>query len=210
MAITDTFLLAGEAMSQRLGIYWPHLLMVMNRESGISAQARNPRSLASGLIQITDLPRSGWNGTREQFLALSNEAQLPYVERYLSRYMRFNLNSVRRIHQALFLPATLSEGDSPNLVLLRRNGTRWDGQEAVYYAGHTELDIGNKGYITLGDVEKVDIRDAARPNSPYQQAIARLRSLGRFMQESSTSGLAIAVSLLVGGATAYYLFTRRG
>lgn len=210
MALTDSFLLAGERMSQRLGIHWPHLLMVMNRESRINSHARNPSSLASGLIQNTDLPGIGWTGTREEFLALSNEQQLPYVERFLSRYKQYNLNSVRRIHQALFLPATLSEGDSPSLVLLRQNGTRWNGQEAVWYTSHKQLDIGNKGYITLGDVEKIDIRDAAYPNSPYQQAIARLKSLGRFMEQSTESSFPLIATLAVGAATAYYFYSRRG
>jgi len=173
---SDAFLEKGSEMSKRLGIYWPHLLMVMNLESGISPAAHNPGG-ASGLIQFTNLAGVGWSGTSEAFRALSDVDQLPYVERFLSFYKKDKLDSVRRIHQALYVPATLPEGSDPDLVLTRADGTRWGGREAQYYADNHSFDADNKGYITAGDLEKADIKAAAPASSGYQRAVKRLQEL---------------------------------
>ena len=178
--LSDEFLRAGAAMAQRLRMSWPDLLLVMNRESGISPRAKNPSSGAAGLIQFTNLAGVGWSGTIEQFLSLSGVEQLPYVERFLRPYANYNLNTAGRIHQALFVPATLPGSLDDSLPLVRRGGTRWSGSncnEACIYEGHAFLDVGNKGYITAGDLETIDRRDAAKPGSPYSRAIARLQQI---------------------------------
>lgn len=179
--LSDAFLIEVVRVAGRLGISPFDLLLVMNRESGISPAASNPQG-AAGLIQFTNLGNVGWTGTREQFLALSGVQQLPYVERFLKRSSRYNLNSAGRLHQALFVPASLPGSMQPDLPLVRKDGTRWTApgecNEACIYRGHAFLDVGSKGYITAGDLETIDRRDAAPPNSPYSRAVARLAQLG--------------------------------
>jgi hypothetical protein len=202
--LSPQFYRAGYQMSRRLGINWQHLLQVMNLESGVDAQARNPAG-AYGLIQITDLAGVGWFGSPEEFTSLSEEQQLPYVERYLARYAPQRLDSVRRIHQALFLPVTLPQGSARSLVLARANGTRWGGREASYYAANRGFDAQNKGYITAGDLEDADAR-AAR-SSRFQQILTELR---RYVPESvPRSAILPALVLLAGLGVAGYGYLRR-
>jgi hypothetical protein len=176
--LPDSFLFSAYEMAQRLRLNLVHLLFVMNHESGLNPSARNPAG-AYGLIQIQNLKGVGWTGSPEEFLALSEQAQLPYVERYLQSYAHQNLDSMRRIHQALFLPATLAEGSDRDLILARRAGTRWGGKENAFYEGNRRaFDPEGKGYITVGDLEKADIRAALSPaGQKLRNSIERLREI---------------------------------
>jgi hypothetical protein len=183
-------------MSKRLGIYWPDLLVVLNTESGISPAALNPGG-AAGLIQFKNLPGVGWNRSSQEFRALSDVAQLPYVERFLAPYAKYNLNSIGRIHQVLLGPATLPLGGDKdkNFVVYRKNGKRWNGEEASYYEG--------------ADMESWDLAHAASPNSPYQRAFARLKVLlpeyaQRVGPMASTKSRVAAVGFLALAAGAWY------
>ena len=202
--LSDAFLVEVVRVAQLLSVSPLDLLLVMNRESGLSPGAANPLG-AVGLIQFTNLADVGWTGTREQFLALSGVQQLPYVERFLRRYARYNLNSAGRLHQALFVPATFPGSMQPDLPLVRRGGTRWGGgscNEACIYEGHEFLDVGNKGYITAGDLETIDRRDAAQPGSPYSRAVARLRVIlpQLFPAQALASSASPATPIVLGAA----------
>lgn len=173
--ITAAFHAAGVEMARRLGLSWVDLLLVMNFESaGINPGAANPAG-AYGLIQFTNLKGVGWTGTVDEFLDLSPEEQLPYVERFLTPYKTQRLDSSRRIHQALFVPATLPEGSSPDLVLVRRDGDRWGGQEAKFYSYNSGLDTNGKGYITPSDLEIVELRASKTPR--FQTVLDQVASL---------------------------------
>jgi len=183
--LSDEFLREGKAMSDRLKIRFPHLLLNMNTESGLHPDAGvTVPGHAVGLIQFIPerLPEVGFRGTREQFGALRDVEQLPFIERFLAGVTRqFSggqpLDSVRRLHQALFLPATLAGGSAPERVLLRKDGTGFGGKEDLFYRSNIGFDSERKGFITVGDLEKVDLKAASPPNSPVQRALARLRDL---------------------------------
>lgn len=184
---TDDFLIEGARMSERLGIFWPHLLMVMQLESGITPSARN-RAGAFGLIQIQNLPKVGWNDGPDAFLTLSDVEQLPYVERFLSDKAKFNLHSVGRIHQSLYVPATLFHPDlfpdSPDTVITAR-ADRADLLPDVNfktdliraYNSNQGFDSQKKGFITVQDLEDTDVRASTSPSTNFQQDIERLRTL---------------------------------
>lgn len=160
--LTDTFLLAAHAMCQRLNMSMPDLLVTSASEAGLDPAAHNPGG-ATGMIQIMNLPGVGFHEGWQAFAALSPEGQLPYIERYFAPYAGARLKTHERIHQALFLPATLGDGSDPDLVLCRRGGTRWGGLEAKAYSGNQGLDYGNKGYITVQDLATFDARAAGNP-----------------------------------------------
>lgn len=197
-------------MSKRLGVYWPDLLVVLNTESGISPAALNPGG-AAGLIQFKNLPGVGWNKSSQEFRALSDVAQLPYVERFFAPYVKYNLNSIGRIHQVLLGPATLPLGGDKdkNFVVYRKNGKRWNGEEASYYEGNKGFDAAGKGYITVADMEAYDLAHASSPNSPYQRAFARLKVLlpeyaQRVGPMASTKSRVAAVGVLALAAGVWY------
>jgi len=229
--LSDDFLRDGKAMSDRLHIQFPHLLLNMNTESSLRPDAGvNVPGHAVGLIQLEpkNLPGLGFRGTREQFGALRDFEQLPFIERFLAGVtQRFSggqpLDSVRRLHQALFLPATLAGGSAPDRVLLRKDGAGFKGEEAKFYRDNLGFDPERKGFITVGDLEKVDLKAASPPNSPAQRALARLRDLFPGLIESAiaisvplpfvlTSPTNRIIGLLVvtmGLGSAWWLYTHR-
>jgi hypothetical protein len=147
--LTPAFFTALRAMCARLGCDAFDMLRVMCAESGVRAEAENPASGASGLIQIMpfNLASVGWSGTPQAFRQLGAEAQLPYVERYFEPWKRYELSSVNRLYQAVFLPGTLARGSDDSTVICERNGFL-----AAAYAANAGVDFGNKGYITVGDL----------------------------------------------------------
>lgn len=178
--LTDTFLVAAHAMSQRLNMSMPDLLVTSASEAGLDPAAHNPGG-ATGLIQIVDLPRVGWTDGWQAFAKLTPEEQLPYIERYFAPYKGAHLDTHQRIHQALFVPATLGEGSAPDLVLVRSDGTRWPNkqgvpQEPAYYKENAAaLDREKKGYITVEDLRRFDMR--ASGNAILKDAYARIPTL---------------------------------
>lgn len=178
--LSREFFRRGYEMCQRLGIDWLNLLVAMNFESiGVNPGACNPGSHAAGLIQIINLKGCGWNGTREAFLRLYAEDQLPYVEAYLRPWAKYGLNSFARIHQAIFLPGSLSSATKPDDIVCSSTGTRWKNasgvpMEPVFYSQNTVFDIDKKGYITLGDIEASGAR--AAQTSRFVQVLSWLKA----------------------------------
>ena len=185
--VSDSFLIAGAAMSKRLGVSWPDLLKIMNFESGISPTAQNPGG-AFGLIQF-DPPDPNMPHTAE--------GQLPYVEAYYREPARSGLHSVARLYQATLLPATVSRIRSG--VLLRQGGTGFGGQEGAFYADNIGFDKARKGFITVDDLSATAEAAAARPNSPYQRAFARLKIVAPGSIPMSTAGSIAALGIFTLG-----------
>lgn len=189
--VSDDFLIAGAAMCKRLGISWPDLLKVMNFESGINPNARNPGG-ALGLIQFDPPPAN---------LPSDAVGQLPFVEAHFREAAKTGLHSVARIYQCIFLPATCASIRSG--VLLRRNGTGFGGQEGAFYAANASgFDPEGKGYIRVEDLGRTAETHAARPNSPYQRAFARLRIVAPSSIPVSTAGAIAALGVFSFGVAA--------
>ena len=116
---------------------------------------------AYGINQATKerLKSYGWTGDLDDYLKLSAEQQLPYIEKQYSTGYRGKLTSAGRIYLVNFLPSRFfSLG--PDGVIARR------GDPA--FATNTWLDYDNDGAITLQDLE--DLADAAVNNTvkdPY-------------------------------------------
>lgn len=96
-------------MCARLGIQPQWLKEVMDKESGISATARNPYSTkATGLIQFTKdtAPRLGT--TIYSLRRMSGLQQLKYVEKFLRPYSK-QIKSKEDLYMAIFYPAAIDK-----------------------------------------------------------------------------------------------------
>lgn len=86
---SSEFRRAFAEMVDRHGWDGDAIAAVISRESGFKAAAMNPQpgQTATGLIQFTiaTLRGLGFPGSREQFAALDELEQLPFVERYFER-----------------------------------------------------------------------------------------------------------------------------
>ncbi|HEY0933162.1 MAG TPA: hypothetical protein VGD91_05385, partial [Trebonia sp.] len=77
------------------------------------------------------------------------------------------LDSVGRIYQTNFLPATLRPGQGPDTVLAEHGGI--NGQS---YDQNKILDVNNDNKITIGDLEAVALRQRNQPR--WQEIEERL------------------------------------
>jgi hypothetical protein len=149
--LSDGFFRQVQVMATNLGCKPEDALKVWFSESiGIYADAQNPAG-AYGINQMTpdSLRGTGWKGTAKEYVALTAEEQLPYVEKYYNPY-KGKLTSAARLYQVNFLPITFNTVTTPTGVLAAK-----DGVNSNFYGGNLSLDVGKKGYITLDDLGKV-------------------------------------------------------
>lgn len=120
-----------------------HLLAVMQVESGIRPDARNPRGGATGLIQFMPSTARALGTTVEALAAMSDARQLDYVQFYYEPY-KGRLRSAGDVYMATFLPAHLGMPDS--FVLARKGDKVYDWNAA--------LDSDKDGALTVADVKR--------------------------------------------------------
>ena len=187
------------------------LLMMLNSESGLQAWRANPHG-AYGISQIMNLPGVGFHGTPDEYLKLSPEEQLPYVEAYYRSWSNKNLDTIERMYQANFLPATLYLGSDPSLVLVRKDGgsphwnSAWKLDERLVYSQNAGLDHDHKGYITVGD-----LGDAARRAASTQRFAEALARLRQSAPSSPGRGFGVGgVAMLLIAAVAGVVAAQRG
>jgi len=90
----------------------PHYLMVvMNNESGLRADIKNPTSTASGLIQFMEATAKGLGTTTADLRKMSNVAQLDYVYKYMKPY-KGRLHEVSDVYLAVFFPLALYKDEN--------------------------------------------------------------------------------------------------
>jgi hypothetical protein len=133
------FLAKVKEIAQRLDCDYRDLLGLMNSESGIRADIKNPNGSASGLIQFIESTARSLGTTTAELRAMKPIDQLDYVERYLT-------NAKRNAG----ISGKLSAGDLYTLVFLpgriNRNVVTSSGED--YYAKNKGLDLNNDGQIT--------------------------------------------------------------
>lgn len=136
------------------------LLIVLNSESGVRANALHPSGVAAGINQFVDatLRGLGWTRGCAAFAQLDAAAQVPYVQRYFTPHIHLDLDSIGRIYQLNFLPATARPGQGAETVLAQHGGV--NGQA---YDDNKILDSDADGTITIGDLEIVALRQRNKP-----------------------------------------------
>jgi hypothetical protein len=173
------------------------LLNVMAFESGIDPSKPNMAGgSASGLLQFipSTLKGLGYKGSMEEFRAQSGEEQLQYVKKLIQENMRINggqpFKSAAHYYVANLVPAALKipgvREQNLNTIILSKDGGHLPGvrkaRERKYYEKNKGLDVGNKGYITFGDLQAR--LNQAKKNPEYIQAINNLRSYTSSESES--------------------------
>ena len=186
--LSDGFFRKVRALAANLGCDPEHLLMAWFSESGgIHAEAENKSKNAAkgtgaafGINQISPasgLKKCGWEGTPAEYLDLTAEEQLPYVENYYAPYKGSLANaSVGRIYQVNFLPATLGSATQPDDVLCGK-----DGPYAFAYNWNLGLDsrdpASRKGYITIDDLRKFAEEAVNGQKARWNEIVTRLKAV---------------------------------
>ncbi|MBE7713594.1 MAG: hypothetical protein E7Z87_07610 [Cyanobacteria bacterium SIG26] len=137
------FLEKVKQIANRLNCNYRDLLGLMNSESGIRADIKNPHGSASGLIQFVESTASKLGTTTAQLRQMSPIRQLDYVERYLMQ-----------AKQNAGLTGQLSAGDLYSLVFLpgraKREVLTTSGEN--YYKKNKGLDANKDGSITKAEL----------------------------------------------------------
>lgn len=180
------------------------LLAVWNAESGIKASVPNAAGAAYyGLNQMgtTQLRAAGFPGTPAEYMALSAEEQLPFVERYYTNATGGRLDLLKdsaHLYVANFLPAYLPRVVAdPSFVLADR-----DNDPHGFYRWNPSLDTDGDGTIALADMK----RAIGRAQSSPRWLEARRRYFAESGATAGASKVAVVVGLLaVMGAAAWWV-----
>lgn len=157
--LSPAFFLKQTIVADELGAAPFDLLKVEQAESGVRADARNPSTNASGLIQF--MPRIleglGWTKGDEEFRRLQAVEQVPWVRRYFAPHAG-KLRSTAALYVAVFLPALLDLAADENAVLCAK-GARlgW------VYAANAVFDANNDYVITVGELGQAVARNMVGP-----------------------------------------------
>jgi hypothetical protein len=203
-------------MASRLQTSPEFLLNVMTLESGLNPAARNPNGGAAGLVQFMSNTLKGvqFKGTSDDFLSLSGENQLDYVEKLIRSSMALNggpFTSATQYYVSNLWPVGLKlpgvKSNDPAAVILEKNpltvvvnGETYSKKyldighkikasfEISAYKNNRGLDADKDGTITFGDLSRV--LDKAANTQVYRNALAEMKKTTGY--EPSTKETMIA------------------
>lgn len=230
--LSDTFLQNVIAMTARFQAKGAKasavdFFRVWNAESGIKNIPNGLGAPFGGFNQMGPQERknAGFTGTFAEWLALSPEDQLPFIERY---YVSATLGHFERMLDAPalyllnFAPAFGAHAAEPDFVLFRRdpNGPEPSAPEANWkiwrdahkgdpYAFNRGFDRRRDGTIRVGDL-KVAL-DGAAKSSRYLDVERRVKAMGGGSAPGSSSGTgtvvaSVLVTLVAAGGLAWWAF----
>jgi hypothetical protein len=185
-------------ISSEVGMKPEDLIAVMVSESGMNPAAVEKQYKGSGLIGFMPdtLKGLGFKGTWEDFIKLSGEQQLDYVEAFIKNKGQ-KFNSAPQYYVANFWPAALKlpgiKAEDPNTAFIESNpqvvtepktGRKWSKKyydvgikidptfEHSAYKANPLFDKNKRGAITYGDmIERVN---DIKKQSSYKNIIASL------------------------------------
>jgi hypothetical protein len=151
-----------KTIAEKLGINPNWIMVVMNNESGLNAQAVNKQSgdnsdpytrspyRATGLIQF--MPTTAiWLGTSTQALyRMTNLEQLDYVYLYFKPYIG-RLKSYFDLYMITFFPAAMGKPDD---YVIQTSKVK----ASVIAKQNPSLDINKDGKITVGEARKTMLK----------------------------------------------------
>jgi hypothetical protein len=175
-------------MARRLGLQPDPIAAVMALESGLNAQAVNPTSGATGLIQFMPSTAKKLGTTVEALRRMNATAQLAFVERFFLAVPRLKAGSAQGdYYLAVFMPAFVG---LPGEVPIAVRGT-------PVYDQNAGLDGNKDGVLTVGDVR-------ARLDAELSRAAALPPVLvdENAPSDAATSSDGGGDTLLLGGAAA--------
>lgn len=155
------------------------IMLMLLVESGVKPTAVNPSSGCAGLNQIcptragdpmSGLHDVGFTGTKQEYLNLTAEAQMPFVERFFTNGNHFaQMRDVGSLYLCNFSPAFL--GKDPHFVMYRAGQKAYDQNKGV--------DFGNKGFIEVDDMRKFMLAGAQRNAAKFNELRFRLSQVGK-------------------------------
>lgn len=100
------------AIANDLGIQPSWLMIVMNNESGLNHQIKNPYGSATGLIQFTEATAKYLGTTTTALRQMTNLEQLDFVKLYFTKSNYYKkIKSLPDTYLAVFFPKALFEND---------------------------------------------------------------------------------------------------
>jgi len=180
-AWTDIDFKTLDAMSKRLKMNTPDLLLVLTSESGLKPTAVYRRAsdgfpVAVGLNQLTSAANGAAGITEVQRVELLEKPvsfQLPIIERMFSNMAWTksgkSYDNAGVIYAMNFAPSrVVSRGTALTTVLYEQ------GKDGVFYDQNKQLDTGKKGKITVGDL--VEYMRRVSSSETYKAGLTRLRA----------------------------------
>lgn len=140
------FLARVKQIAQNVGCNYRDLLAVMNSESGLNAQATNPKGGATGLIQFMPSTAKGYGTTTAALRSMTPIQQLDYVERILKKTKKSA--GFSDSHQ-------LTGGELYALVFLPARAKRevLTTSNELYYRANKGADANRDGKITKSELD---------------------------------------------------------
>lgn len=189
------FIQAVNNVAQKYNIDANDLLGLMQSESGVNPQARNP-SGATGLIQFMPNTARGIGTSVEALYGMNRAQQMVWVDRYFAANRLPRGATAGNLYASVFLPKYTSR--PPNFVVARRGGPNDAGDNAngSWYAQNSGLDLNRDGNITIAELGE-------RVSKKRQEiGLGPSRSIGGFRAAVNTiSNVAGNAATAVGEAT---------
>lgn len=136
-----------EKVASGLGVKSSDLIAVMKQESGVKANAVNPTSGATGLIQFMPSTAQRLGTTTEELRTMDPVQQLDYVYKYFKMTGVGN-GTLGDLYMAVFMPKYVGYPD--NFIL---GASGMGGFPGKVYAQNAGLDRNRDGTITVADVK---------------------------------------------------------
>ena len=145
--LDQNFLNKTKEISQRIGCDYKDLLAVMNSESGLKSNAKNPKGSATGLIQFMPATAKMLGTTTDELRKMSPTQQLDYVEKFFVQ--------VKKTYG--FEGKKLSGADLYALVFMPARANRdilTSASDGKTYSMNKGLDKDGDGHISKADLQR--------------------------------------------------------
>ena len=146
------FIQAVNSLAQKYNIDANDLIGLMQSESGVNPQARNPNGGATGLIQFMPNTARGIGTTTDALYGMNRAQQMVWVDRYFQANRLPRGATAGNLYASVFLPAYTSR--PPNFVVARDGGPNDAGanRSGSWYAANRGLDLNRDGAITIAEL----------------------------------------------------------
>lgn len=133
-----------ERVSSKYGFSPGALIGLMQSESGINPQARNPNGGATGLIQFMPATARSLGTSTDALYRMSRAQQMEYVDKFFAPYASgLRGASAGKLYAYVFLPGRAG----------RQSGVLTENPEN-YYTHNRGLDMNRDGRITIADLDR--------------------------------------------------------
>jgi murein DD-endopeptidase MepM/ murein hydrolase activator NlpD len=146
------FIQAVNDLAQKYNIDANDLIGLMQSESGVNPQARNPNGGATGLIQFMPNTARGIGTSTDALYGMNRAQQMVWVDRYFQANRLPRGATAGNLYASVFLPAYTSR--PPNFVVARNGGPNDAGanRSGSWYSANRGLDLNNDGTITIAEL----------------------------------------------------------